>query len=96
MIGCPEAPAGTWGHSSLQEDEIYRNVVSAIQSVVGVTRPITAETNILQDLNLDSVAVMDFIMQVETQFDTVIPMNQMAEIETVGDLVRILNAAKVA
>jgi len=80
----------------LQEDEIYRNVVTAIQSVVGVARPVTAETNILQDLNLDSVAVMDFIMQVETQFDTVIPMNQMAEIETVGDLVRILNASKVA
>lgn len=92
----PGGTSGTWGHSSLQEDEIYRNVVAAIQSVVGVARPITAETNILQDLNLDSVAVMDFIMQVETQFDTVIPMNQMAEIQTVGDLVRILNASKVA
>jgi acyl carrier protein len=42
------------------------------------------------------VAVMDFIMQVETQFDTIIPMNQMTDIETVGDLVRILAASKVA
>jgi acyl carrier protein len=80
----------------LQEDEIYRSVVSVIQATVGVSRPITAETNILQDLNLDSVAVMDFIMQVETQFDTIIPMNQMTDIETVGDLVRILAASKVA
>ncbi|WP_207448353.1 acyl carrier protein [Roseomonas marmotae] len=71
-------------------------MVAAIQSVVGVSRPVTADTNILQDLNLDSVAVMDFIMQVETQFDTIIPMNQMAEIETVGDLVQILAASRVA
>ena len=72
------------------QDELYRDVVLAIQSVANVPGPITAETNILRDLNLDSVAVMDFIMQIETQFDTVIPLGQMAEIETVGDLVRVL------
>jgi acyl carrier protein len=77
----------------LQQDEIYGQVVSAIGAVVGTTRPITAETNILQDLSLDSVAVMDFIMQIETQFDTIIPLNRIAEIETVGDLVRILSAS---
>jgi acyl carrier protein len=75
---------------------MYRDVVSAIQSVVGVSRPITLETNILQDLNLDSVAVMDFIMQIETQFNTIIPMSRMAEIETVGDLLRILQLSQAA
>ena len=74
----------------MRQDELYRDVVLAIQSVANVPGPITAETNILRDLNLDSVAVMDFIMQFETQFDTVIPLGQMAEIETVGDLVRVL------
>ena len=74
----------------MRQDELYRDVVLAIHSVANVPGPITAETNILRDLNLDSVAVMDFIMQIETQFDTVIPLGQMAEIETVGDLVRVL------
>ena len=74
----------------MRQDELYRDVVLAIQSVANVPGPITAETNILRDLNLDSVAVMDFIMQIETKFDTVIPLGQMAEIETVGDLVRVL------
>lgn len=78
------------GACSLRQDELYRDVVQAIQSVANVPGPITAETNILRDLNLDSVAVMDFIMQIETKFDTVIPLGQMAEIETVGDLVRVL------
>ena len=75
----------------MQHDELYRQVISAVQSAVGSSVPINAETNIIQDLNLDSVAVMDFIMQIETQFDTIIPLNLMAEIETVGDLVRVLS-----
>ena len=83
-------PVAIVGACSLRQDELYRDVVLAIQSVANVPGPITAETNILRDLNLDSVAVMDFIMQIETQFDTVIPLGQMAEIETVGDLVRVL------
>ncbi len=86
-------PNATVEACSLRQDEVYQDVVSAIQSVADTAGPITAETNILRDLNLDSVAVMDFIMQIETQFDTVIPLGQMAEIETVGDLVRVLTAS---
>ena len=84
-------PIATVGALSLHQDELCQQVISAIQSVEGVSGPVTVETNILQDLNLDSVAVMDFIMQIETQFDTIIPLSRMAEIETVGDLVRILS-----
>ena len=84
-------PIATVGALSLHQDELYQRVISAIQSVEGVSGPVTAETNILHDLNLDSVAVMDFIMQIETQFDTIIPLSRMAEIETVGDLVRTLS-----
>ncbi len=74
------------------EGEILRQVKEALGSVVAAAPgPITAETHILHDLNLDSVAVMDLVMALETRFDTVIPMDRLAEIETVGDLVRILS-----
>ncbi|MFZ6765002.1 acyl carrier protein [Pseudoroseomonas sp. WGS1072] len=69
-------------------------MVTAIQSVIGTEHLITAETNILCDLSLDSVAVMDVIMHIETQFDTMIPMNQFAEIQTVGDLTQVIIASK--
>ncbi len=76
------------------EGEILRQVKEALGSVVAAAPgPITAETHILHDLNLDSVAVMDVVMALETRFDTVIPMDRLAEIETVGDLVRILASA---
>ena len=78
----------------VHEDETLRVVTEALGSVAAVPGPVTAETHILHDLNLDSVAVMDLVMALETRFDTVIPMDRLAEIETVGDLVRILSRAE--
>jgi acyl carrier protein len=76
------------------DSETLRQVTEAFGSVAAAPPgPITAETHILHDLNLDSVAVMDVVMALETRFDTVIPMDRLAEIETVGDLVRILASA---
>ena len=80
----------------LDESETLRQVTEALGSVAKVSGPITMETHILHDLNLDSVAVMDLVMALETRFDTVIPMDRLAEIETVGDLVRILSRIDTA
>ena len=80
----------------VDERETLRQVTEALGSVAKVSGPITADTHILHDLNLDSVAVMDVVMALETRFDTVIPMDRLAEIETVGDLVRILAHADAA
>lgn len=79
-----------------QEEEILAGVISSIQAFAGKAIPINAETNILRDLNFDSLAVMDFIMQIETQFNTIIPVNRLAEIETISDLVGILSMARQA
>ena len=80
----------------VDENETLRQVTEAVGSVAKVPGPIAMDTHILHDLNLDSVAVMDLVMVLETRFDTVIPMDRLAEIETVGDLVRILSRADTA
>ena len=43
-------------------------------------------TDIPAELNIDSVGVLDFIMEVEDHFDIEIPMNAVASIRTVGEL----------
>ena len=48
--------------------------------------PITSKPRILADTNLDSVSVMDFVLELEDEFDVTIPLNQLADVETVGDL----------
>jgi len=49
-------------------------------------KPLTEATDIPAELNIDSVGVLDFIMEVEDHFDIEIPMNAVANIRTVGEL----------
>jgi len=51
----------------------------------GVT--IKDETTFAGDLEFDSLTVMDFVAEIEDEFDVIISMNQQAEIENWGQLV---------
>lgn len=53
---------------------------------------ITPDTDISSDLNIDSVAVMDFVMEVEDHFNIEIPLNQVAETRTVNELAAVVEA----
>ncbi len=48
---------------------------------------VSEDTRFAQDLEWDSLTVMDFVASVEDEFDILISMNRAAEIETVGQLV---------
>ena len=48
---------------------------------------VTDATRFAQDLEWDSLTVLDFVATIEDEFDILITMNQQAEIETVGQLV---------
>ena len=48
---------------------------------------ITDATRFAQDLEWDSLTVLDFVAGIEDEFDIIITMNMQAEIETVGQLV---------
>ena len=48
---------------------------------------ISGSTRFAQDLEWDSLTVMDFVAAIEDEFDIIISMNQQAEIETYGQLI---------
>ena len=48
--------------------------------------PITGQTVIYKDLSIDSLAVMDIVVELEDRFDIAIPINVVAEIRTVDEL----------
>jgi acyl carrier protein len=53
---------------------------------------LSPDTDISADLNIDSVTVMDFVMEVEDHFDIEIPLNVLSETRTMGDLVKVVEA----
>ena len=48
-------------------------------------------TKLNSDLEIDSVSAMDLIMEIEDRFEIDIPINLVADIETVKDLVAVVS-----
>ena len=53
-------------------------------------RPVSMETRLIADLNLDSLDTAELVADIEDHFSVVIPMDQLPEIKTVGDIARSL------
>jgi acyl carrier protein len=51
---------------------------------------ITADTDFVEDLNADSLDVVDMLMSLEDEFDVEIPDSEIENIHTVGDLVSFI------
>ena len=70
--------------------ETYAKIVELIEPFNKKGVAITEATRFAQDLEWDSLTVLDFVANVEDEFDVIISMNMQAEIETVGQLVDAL------
>ncbi len=75
--------------------EVIREICLHLVPYQTGERPITGETVIAKDLTIDSLAIMDMVMELEDRFDVSIPMSVIAEIHTVdqlADTIRDLHA----
>ena len=63
------------------------DISALFEEVLGHPVTITLATNIVEDLGMDSLGVMNFIMAIEDFYDISIPLDRIALIETVGDLI---------
>jgi acyl carrier protein len=55
---------------------------------------LTDATTFAGDLEWDSLTVMDFVAEIEDEFDIIITMNMQAEIENVGQLIDAVEKLK--
>jgi len=75
---------------SASDEEILSRLKELLQKFNSKNIELTATTDISTDLNIDSVAVMDFIMEVEDAYDIDIPLNVLSETRTMRDLVKVV------
>ena len=57
------------------------------------TRTITATTNMVTELQLDSFQVMEFMLEVEDHFDIAVDLESLSNIQTINDLADVVIAA---
>ena len=79
--------------------KIETRVLDLLGRKISAGRKIDLSSNVVEDTGLDSVSVMDFVMELEDEFDITIPLDQVAEVRTVGDLahaVEVISRKRVA
>lgn len=75
---------------------LLETVTGVLEGVVNRRIELKPEMNIVNDLGLDSIAVMNFTMALEDEFDISIPLNDMASVVTVEDLLNTLETLRSA
>ena len=71
--------------------EIFAELCELLQPFNGDNIELKGSTDISTDLNIDSVSVMDFVMEVEDHFDIDIPLNVLSETRTIDDLTAVVS-----
>jgi acyl carrier protein len=78
----------------LSREEILVEIARMFEPFRKDDRPITLETDMARDLNLDSLTVMDLMMELEEKYDISIPLNLVPEIRSVADLAATIQRIK--
>lgn len=68
-----------------------REIARAAETVLGRPVTLTADTDVARDLAIDSLALMNIVMELEDRFDLSIPLDRMAVVQTAGDLAAVID-----
>jgi acyl carrier protein len=82
--------------SDTDPDRIFDKVCELLKQYNPENRPISRSSGIVSDLEVDSVAVFDLVMEIEDFYDISIPMEMVSDIKTVGELVNAIKQLKDA
>jgi len=78
---------------SVLADILTEYLKSNWASSSSATRTITASTNMVTELQLDSFQVMEFMLEVEDHFDIAVDLESLSNIQTINDLAAVVIAA---
>ena len=75
----------------MSSEEIFEKVKSIIVEQLGVTETsVTMEASFIDDLGADSLDLFELVMALEEEYDVEIPSDDLAELNTVGDVINYL------
>jgi acyl carrier protein len=72
----------------LSENDILVGLAEIVEEVAGVAvEDVTAEKSFVDDLDIDSLSMVEIAVQAEDRFGVKIPDDELANLKTVGDAV---------
>ncbi|MEL6360235.1 MAG: phosphopantetheine-binding protein [Pseudomonadota bacterium] len=82
--------------SPIQEDDdlVFHRICTLLEPLNHKGVKLTRDTDLVADMEVDSVSVLDIVMDIEDTYDVSIPVNTMSEIRTIGELVDAIHKIK--
>ncbi|SFL25358.1 acyl carrier protein [Nitrosomonas aestuarii] len=77
-------------------DEIMQLLCDRLSTLTSSEAAITADTNLISELSIDSIKLLNLIMEIEDSFDISIPINALADVQTVHELASLISRIKSA
>lgn len=71
-------------------DEIFKRLCVQLERIAGPGTEIGADDNLIDQLELDSMKVMNLVMEIEDEFDISVPINALTDVYTVTDLAKLI------
>jgi acyl carrier protein len=79
---------------SVVTDLTVRQIANAVEKVLDRPVQIERTTDIARDLEVDSLALMNIVMELEDAFDLSIPLDRLAPVQTIGDLADVISSLR--
>ena len=65
---------------------IYARIIELIEPLNSKSIALTENTSFAGDLEMDSLTVMDLVASMEDEWDIVMPLNMLPDLETIGQV----------
>ncbi len=77
----------------MNNEEILSDLAAIVEEVAGVdATEVTADKSFVDDLDIDSLSMVEIAVQAEDKFGVKIPDDELANLKTVGDAVKYIGA----
>ncbi|ABI58737.1 acyl carrier protein [Nitrosomonas eutropha] len=80
--------------SKITQTQITGLLCQRLACFTDVEAEISPETNLITHLAIDSVKLLNLIMEIEDQFDISVPLNALVDVLTVQDLANLIYKIK--
>jgi acyl carrier protein len=66
--------------------QVYARIIELIEPLNAKKAPLAEATTFAGDLEMDSLTVMDLVASMEDEWDIVMPLNMLPDLETIGQV----------
>lgn len=71
---------------SMTREQVLPRLIELIEPFNKKGIELSERTSFANDLELDSLTVMDLVANIEDEYDIILPVNILPELETIGDV----------